>query len=101
MEWISVNDQLPEEGKVIIIYGRPSIYEYPDYVCKLGQVEVEAVMTSFDQYAGEEQKCLHFNSLDGEISFYLENITHWMPLPDPPECNPGDPHCNKSPSSNG
>jgi hypothetical protein len=57
MKWISVEDRLPEESCIVLVYHKG-----------LG------VMVSF---------------YDKKINWGIlrASITHWMPLPDPPEVN--------------
>lgn len=62
MEWISVKDKLPEPGKKVLGY-RPSMY-------------YKFVQTVY--YAGRAWE----NGYDLSGNFV---ITHWMPLPEPPE----------------
>ena len=60
-EWISVNDRLPEEGIVVIVYGR--IYS--------------------------ERKSVDIDYVDKSGNFHYcdKEVTHWMPLPPLPEVN--------------
>lgn len=76
MEWISVDDRLPD-GKVLICFLEPSFgHMYPEF--GVGYYD------SPDHYDNPE---------DGEgWLFWLSDkpivgggVTHWMPLPDPPE----------------
>jgi len=64
-EWISVEDQLPEEGVVILVYDGYGTHG----------VQYTLATTSYSNacMSGEE----HSEALRG--------ITHWMPLPQPPE----------------
>ena len=62
-EWISVDDRLPD------IIG--------DYICYDQGGEIAwAFFTSNKRWA--------YSSCYGEGGFY-ESVTHWMPLPEPPE----------------
>ncbi len=54
-EWISVKDRLPEEGKYYLIYDDFRIW--------------------FAHYRGKV--------FQDKLNYYKE-VTHWMPLPDPP-----------------
>ena len=65
-EWISVKDRLPEEGKRVFIY--------------------------YDDYGATSMTIgLYRNSVYGEcwlanmVEISMKSITHWMPLPEPPE----------------
>lgn len=61
MEWISVKDRLPEEGKLVLTFMNG--YEYKlNYVILLPEV-------------------LWATTLEREQN----SITHWMPLPEPPK----------------
>jgi hypothetical protein len=66
VKWISVKDRLPEVGK-IIAWGQTRSYKN-------------------ELRSASAEKC-EYNS-DGEWllsgNYYLENVTHWQPLPDPP-----------------
>lgn len=71
MDWISVEDRRPEDGQVVLCYGRdPHINGNPwrRYV-----VRYKADVPPF----GEEWD----NSDRGAI----QSVSHWMPLPEPPE----------------
>jgi len=57
MEWISVEEQMPEIGSYVFVY-----------LSERGFQEVPYVVTKFDKYG-----------------FNLSNVTHWMPLPEPPK----------------
>lgn len=61
-EWISVEDRLPESGKEIFIAVNGITVEGYKYYTDAG--------------------C--FMSVDGD-KFYPFEISHWMPLPEPPE----------------
>ena len=59
LQWVKVTDRLPEIGQMILVYV-PSI----DMICR-------------DQYR-------HFEGIN-KNSFVYKGVTHWMPLPEPPE----------------
>lgn len=60
MEWISVNDKLPEEDQLVLVAN--------------------------GKYFNLRHFCddTWFNCLSGE-GFELNEYTHWMPLPEPPK----------------
>lgn len=60
MKWISVKDSLPEVGKKVLVY------------CKENKNDYEIGAYS-DTYRGFFVR-----------QTWYENITHWMPLPQPP-----------------
>ena len=62
-EWISVKDRMPEEGVDVLVYGE---------IChnKKG-IEVDFVK-------------------NGDFVACDEDVTHWMPLPEPPKENDAD-----------
>ena len=67
-QWISVKDEMPEQGQKVLVfrpYAHEKPYKDPNYkICT---------------YAGED---IFINS------HFEHEITHWMPLPEPPtkEC---------------
>jgi len=67
--WISVKDRLPEESKKVLVY------------CKNGYM-----MSVF--FSHKWKAFNHFDSqgdpTEGENHCFLD-VTHWMPLPEPPE----------------
>jgi len=67
MEWISVKDRAPEDGKIVLvtdgrIIGISSCYS---------EDESHRYIINFGYYIGNEA--------------HIENVTHWMPLPEPPK----------------
>lgn len=78
MNWISVNDRLPEKSCRCIIYADGAVeYGYWDEV------------SSYNFYDGE----IHYSETGGMAFFYLDsedlpallNATHWMPMPKLPK----------------
>jgi hypothetical protein len=63
MKWISVNDRMPEDGQEVIIYSEG------------GKVEAGVY------YSNE----FGFDYYDVSIRDIIVNVTHWMPLPEPPK----------------
>jgi len=66
MEWISIKDRLPDIDKRVLIY------------LSHGVIKVD-----------ERYKSLYGKQIGNWRYTYPEtNITHWMPLPEPPKTNP-------------
>lgn len=77
MEWISVNDKLPDkEGKYLVYETWP----YGD-----GFI---SIATWTPKYRGTERyyknKAIWYNYDSEYGDFEVDGITHWMPLPEPP-----------------
>ena len=62
MDWISINEKLPDECKSVIVYVTRFNY-YPNYISMSHRQD--------GVWKSEEGTC--------------KKITHWMPLPEPPE----------------
>lgn len=82
MEWISVEDRLPEELKTVLFAGiagtvNQGFYESVDrsktFVNEFGKIECPKVAGGF----------WHRDRFNDFIPGKL--VTHWMPLPEPPE----------------
>lgn len=70
MEWISVNDKLPEKGDFVIIFTKYNWIEYSYEYCGDG----EFYESNFDKTRNIDSRPLSKDC----------NVTHWMPLPLPP-----------------
>lgn len=74
-EWISTKDRLPEENTpVLICTTRKCVWKaryYDEY--RVLQVLIRAAYWEVD------------GSCDESIEFEPAEVTHWMPLPEPPE----------------
>ncbi|MBE9509150.1 MAG: DUF551 domain-containing protein [Chloroflexi bacterium] len=67
MDWISVDERMPEcDGAPVIAWGQ-----------KIG---LPAIAT----FLRQDDRILWRNFWGGGPAIF-ENVTHWMPLPDPPE----------------
>jgi hypothetical protein len=68
MEWISVNDRLPEENtEVLGVESETNFFRTHVIMCK--------------RLSGLWLDLMWFDEIDG---YQTANITHWMPLPPPP-----------------
>lgn len=68
MEWISVEDRLPEVAQDILFVG--------------SQIDVK-----IGGYFPNHMRNYPWEQSEPSDRFQLHEVTHWMPLPDPP-----DPH---------
>ena len=66
-EWISVDDERPQYYHPVLCYGYCSFYHNPhSFVCWL---------------ASDGEKDIY--TISG-TDYIINNVTHWMPLPEPP-----------------
>jgi hypothetical protein len=72
MEWISVNDRLPEKGQQVNVYGTFT-----------NEVSGARKSPSIGVVNWDNEKYSECNDYYYYEMGYL-NITHWMPLPPPP-----------------
>lgn len=64
-KWISVKDRLPEVRLIVLAYAAPT----------------NGIHFAFRERGSE-------NFVDCDSGYYLNTVTHWMPLPKPPEVTP-------------
>ena len=69
LEWISVNERLPENGHNVLFCKK-------DGNVSEGHYERRAGLNMWCQYRWS-------------CSIPVEKVTHWMPLPEPPEASHG------------
>lgn len=70
-EWISVKDRLPENNKVVLVYVHDTT------ICGTHRFMTGSCDKGF-WFLGVHLDCLSFPHNE-------YNVTHWMPLPDPPK----------------
>ena len=68
MNWISVKERLPDEGVEVLVY------------CCYFKDNCSQEIASLDSYGG-----IQYWDLEGRQYLEMEDVTHWMPLPEPPE----------------
>lgn len=94
-EWISVKDRLPPRNKRVLVYGKPDI-EF--YVKKYSGEKRESLEKLEGVWEGRLERKKKLLSWDEEPNKPVDwavyrthydrwIITHWMPIPDPPEVN--------------
>lgn len=75
MAWIEIEDQVPEDGQVVIIY-----FEHTG-------VEV----ATYKNLVGTEDEIFGHNLFYNKSGFLTDDVTHWMPCKDPDAPLPGPP----------
>ena len=80
MKWILLNKQKPDEGQYVLTY--------PTFISNVFKDEPRHVLRyingTFKYYLGD--------SIHEPYNSFIESITHWMPLPEPPKDKTID-HC--------
>ena len=88
MEWISVKDQLPEPGEIVLVHQIYSWQRFEDGVAvtvgRLRPTENGRVPYWEFQYYRPDSRDGTFMD-NGIICPGSQYVTHWMPLPEPPE----------------
>lgn len=79
MEWISVEDRLPPYDKTVLIYYTESNFRWPDEKCFIYTASLELCC-----YKNKHEWCIDLQEIEVKGS-NQKLITHWMPLPKPPE----------------
>lgn len=88
MEWISVSDRLPEPGKIVLVHQVYSWQQFEDGAAMtVGRLRpTENGRVSYWEFQYYRPDFRDGTVLDnGIICPGSEYITHWMPLPEPPE----------------
>lgn len=92
-EWISVEDGLPKDGEIVLIYDGNAYQWKPEQsVAKFvkgkskEQLKAEGYKTicSADE-DGNNKKPYKWVSTNSPMSWFGQMVTHWMPLPQPPK----------------
>lgn len=98
MKWISVKDKLPETPIKVIVFWRNEYNKNristAQFVHPKTILAEDFLSDDCDDFAEYDEKLDCYWTPSGwyeyqeatDLNFYLyENITHWMPLPEPPE----------------
>ena len=88
MDWIAIDERLPEDGQKVICY-LPDNHQY--LPGKTGETRHEPVVilrfveTFFQEGSKKwEKHGPHFWLGEGLSNHYFPDVTHWMPLPEAP-----------------
>jgi hypothetical protein len=88
MDWVDINDRLPEDGKKVLCY-LPDNHQY--LPGKTGETRFEPVviLRFVDDFFAEgsskhEKHGPHFWLGEGLSNHYFKDVTHWMQLPEAP-----------------
>ena len=90
--WISVDERLPEDGDIVLVYW------YNVHCCerdnfsvmrfRKGRTSEELKQADFfrscDQW-GNNKRPYDWSDPHGPLSLFGQDVTHWMPLPEPPK----------------
>ena len=78
-EWISVEDRLPKTGRWYLINSKCNSPHQPNVVTM-------AFFDNDDLASGDTVWLTHNDDYRSDnINSEWDNVTHWMPLPEPPE----------------
>ena len=85
MEWISVDDKLPTDTQKVLIAVRGSNIQCATFHKgkTKEQVAETHMMCGSDEY-GNNLRPFRWYADGGPMSWFGQDVTHWMPLPVPP-----------------
>lgn len=91
-KWIPVTERLPEDGQVVLcLWWNIHCVESDNYTVmhfRKGRTAEELKDAKFfrgcDQW-GNNKKPYCWDSVHGALSLFGQDVTHWMPLPEPPK----------------
>lgn len=79
-QWIPVDERLPDDREKVLAFHKTTYGRYHDIVRFANCLE------DVDNFDLIGHKHSGFYKYDGEYGYYeVTNISHWMPLPEPPE----------------
>lgn len=71
MDWIKIEDQVPEDGQVVITY--------------FEELNNKIEISTYKNLVGTEDEMFGHNMFYNKSGWLTDDVTHWMPLPDPPK----------------
>lgn len=86
MKWIPITERLPIDGEVVLVWEVPET-KYFSATCRITSFAKKG--NRIDPYdSATRGKKNIFYDYDSEYGYLVyDNVTHWMPLPKPPEVN--------------
>lgn len=97
MEWINVNDKLPEHGQFVLAWAgnvhQPSMCTVVRFLTGISKVERKELEENGDKRAkqfyaedeGGNNKRPYCWEEFGPMKWFGQDVTYWMPLPQPPQ----------------
>lgn len=86
MEWISVNDKLPDRNQKVLVYGNPTICCDEDMqekqIC-IATYEIKESEWKVDK-DNKKYDVMYSDIFRVDEMFWIINPSHWMPCPEPP-----------------
>ncbi len=80
MEWISVKDRLPNNNELVIAYGKKETDSEKD-------VWLVTFYKEVIEKCGDHKKNISDQYWEKTNGYDVDEVTHWMPLPQPPKDN--------------
>ena len=71
MDWIKIEDQVPEDGQLVLTY----------FEVLNNKIEI----STYKNLVGTDREIFGHNLFYNKSGFLTDDVTHWMPLPDPPK----------------
>jgi len=71
MDWIKIEDQVPEDGQVVLTY-------FKDLNNKIE-------IATYKNLVGTEDEIFGHNMFHNRNGWLTDDVTDWMPLPNPPK----------------
>jgi len=71
MDWINIEDQVPEDGQLVLTY-----FDILD-----NKIEI----SRYKNLLGTEDEIFGHNMFHNRSGWLTDDVTHWMPLPEPPK----------------
>jgi len=74
MDWIDINERTPEDGQVVLTY--------------FGELTDPIEISIYKNLEGTDDEIFGKNLFRNHRGWLTDDVTHWMPLPDPPRIKP-------------